>query len=64
MTYPASRLGKHAGSAKRFSIVAINPLHRENFYTLATAQVLGSTHVFPFIGLPVDLPFYHHFVAP
>ena len=37
MTYPASRLGKHAGSAKRLSIVAINPLHRENFYTLATA---------------------------
>ena len=28
---------RETGSAKRFSIVAISLLHRENFYTLATA---------------------------
>ena len=28
---------RETGSAKRFSIVAINLLHRKNFYTLATA---------------------------
>ena len=63
MTYTAFCL-QETGCAERLSIVAMNLPHRENFYTLATSQVFGSTHVFPFMGLLVDLPFYHHFVAP